>query len=72
MNTTRSPCRARRSSFCTTVFWAGVQYDAAAHRPEVDDVADQIGLFGRVFAQEVEQTVGLARPRAEVDVGEKN
>jgi hypothetical protein len=26
MNTTRSPWRARRSSFCTTVFCAGVQW----------------------------------------------
>jgi hypothetical protein len=29
-------------------------------------------LFGRVLAQEIEQPLGLARPRAEVDVGEKN
>jgi hypothetical protein len=43
--------------------------DAAAHRPEVDDVADQVGLLGRVLAQEFDQTIGLARPRAEVDVG---
>lgn len=37
--------------------------DAAAHRPEIDDVADQVGLFGRVFAEEIKQTVRLARPR---------
>ncbi len=46
--------------------------NAAAHRPEVDDVADQISLFSLVFAEEIEQTIRLARPRAEVDVGEKN
>ena len=45
--------------------------DAAAHRPEIDDVADQVSLFGRVFAQEIEKTIGLARPRAEVDVGQE-
>ena len=43
--------------------------DAAPHRPEIDDVADQESLFGRVFAQEIEQTLRLARPGAEVDVG---
>ena len=46
--------------------------DAAPHRPEIDDVADQESLFGRVFAQEIEQTLRLARPGAEVDVGEKD
>ena len=46
--------------------------DAPAHRPEIDDVADQIGLFSRMFAQEIEESVRLARPRAKVDIREKN
>jgi len=46
--------------------------DTAAHRPEVDDVADQKSLLGGVFAQEIEESVRLARPRAKVDVGEKD
>ena len=33
--------------------------DAAAHRPEIDDVADQEGLFGGMLAQEIEETIGL-------------
>ena len=46
--------------------------DAAAHRPEIDNVADQESLLGRVFAQEVDETLGLARPRAEVNVGKED
>jgi len=46
--------------------------DAAAHRPEIDDIADQEKVLGTIGAQEIEEPVGLARPRTEVDVGEKN
>jgi hypothetical protein len=46
--------------------------DAAAHRPEVNDVANQKEIFSLVFAQEVEQTVGLASAGTEVNVGEKD
>ncbi|MPN10482.1 hypothetical protein SDC9_157777 [bioreactor metagenome] len=46
--------------------------DAATHRPEVDDVADQVSPFGGMLAEELEKTLRLARPRAEVDVGKKD
>ena len=46
--------------------------DAATHRPEVNNVANQIGLLGRVFAQEVDKPVCLARPGAKMNIGEKN
>lgn len=46
--------------------------DTAAHRPEVDDVANQVSLLSRVFAQEIEKPVGLARPGAKMNIGEKN
>ena len=39
--------------------------------PAVDDIADQIDRFGVVIAQEVQQPLGLATPRAEVDIGNK-
>ena len=45
--------------------------DPAVHRPEVDDVADQVGVLGRVLAQEFDQVIGLAGTGAEMDVGEK-
>ena len=46
--------------------------DAAAHGPEVDDVADEEEVVGLVLAQEFEQAFGLARARAEMDVREKD
>jgi hypothetical protein len=46
--------------------------DAAAHRPEVDDVANQKGLFRRIFTEKIKETLGLAGACAEVNVGEKN
>jgi hypothetical protein len=50
--------------------WSPV--DAAAHCPEVDDIADQKEIFGLVFAQKAEQTVGLTGAGTEVNIGEKN
>ena len=47
-------------------------YHVAAHGPEIDDVADEEDVVGGVMAQEFKQTVGLARTRAKVDVGEKD
>ncbi len=46
--------------------------DAARHRPEVDDVADQEQVFRLVAAQEVEQPLRLAAARAEMDVGQED
>ena len=42
-----------------------------AQRPAVDDVADQIDGVGFVMAEEVEQLVGLAAARSEMDVGDE-
>ena len=44
---------------------------AATQLPAVDDVADQIDRFGVVVAEEVEQALGLAAARAEMNVGNK-
>ena len=45
--------------------------DAAAHGPEIDDVADQEDVIGGMFAEELEETFRLARAGAEVDVREE-
>ena len=42
-----------------------------AQRPAVDDVADEIDGLGFVPAQEIEQPLGLAAPRAEMHVGDE-
>ena len=47
-------------------------YDVAAHRPEVDDIADEEDVLRRVAAHEAKQTIGLARPGTEVNVGEED
>jgi hypothetical protein len=47
-----------------------VPVPAALQPPAVDDVADEVDRLGVVVAQEVEQEVGLAAGRAEMDVGE--
>ena len=47
-------------------------YDVAAHRPEIDDVADEEDVLRRVAAHEAKQTIGLAGTRAKVDVGEED
>ena len=44
----------------------------ALHRPEIDDVADQQQVLGRIRAQEVEQALGLAGARAEMHVGDEH
>ncbi len=46
--------------------------DAAIHRPEVDDVADQKQVLAFVVSQEVEQTVRLAAASAQMDVGNED
>ena len=46
--------------------------DAAAHGPEIDDVADQESLLGGIFTQEIEQLIGLAGSGTEVDVRQEN
>ena len=46
--------------------------DAAAHGPEIDDVADQEDVIGGMFAEELEETFRLARAGAEVDVRRKS
>jgi hypothetical protein len=71
MNTTRSPCRPGAAASGPRCSGPGSS-DAAAHRPEIDDVADQEEVLGRVFAQEIQEAIGLAGPRAEVDVGHEN
>ena len=65
----RVPLRALRKSFCTTSLWVCGQYHARSQPPPVDDVADQIDGIGVVVAQEVQQQIGLATARAEVNVG---
>src|SRR5215475_14346414 len=45
---------------------------AALHRPEVDDVADEEQVLRVVRLQKLEQTLGLAGARAQVDVGEED
>ena len=46
--------------------------DAAPHRPEVDDVADQEDILRTVVPQKIHQPVCLASARTEVDVREKD
>ncbi|NJZ82794.1 hypothetical protein GO280_01406 [Ralstonia solanacearum] len=41
---------------------------AAAQLPAVDDIADEVQRVGRVVLEEIQQEVGLAARRAEVDV----
>src|SRR5262245_45175084 len=45
---------------------------AALHRPEVDDVAHEEQVLRVVRLQKLEQTLGLAGARAQVDVGEED
>ncbi len=45
---------------------------AAARRPQVDDVADQVEPVGLHGLEEIEQQVGAAVGGAEMDVGEKD
>ena len=45
---------------------------ARLHRPEVEDVADEVQLVRLVGLQEVQQPLGLARRGAEMDVGEED
>ncbi len=40
-------------------------------RPAVDNIADEIDCFCVVMAEEVEQPVGLAAARSQVDVGDE-
>src|ERR1700687_5709009 len=44
---------------------------AGSELPAVDDIADQINRIGIVIAQEIEQPVGLAAARAEMNVGDE-
>ena len=46
--------------------------NAAAHRPEIDDVSHQVEIAGFVVAQEREQSFRLAGTRAEMDVRQEN
>ena len=46
--------------------------DAAAHRPEIDDVAHEVEILRRIFAQEIDQALSLAGAGPEVDVREKD
>jgi hypothetical protein len=63
-------CPAKQFLHNGVLCWRPV--DAAVHRPEIDDVTDQEDVFSRVFAEEFEETFGLARTRAEVNVREEN
>ncbi len=62
------PLRAWRSSFCTTSLCVCGQCQERLQPPAVDDVADQEDRLGLVVAQEIDQEVGLRRPRSEMDV----
>src|ERR1700730_3753210 len=44
---------------------------AGLELPAVDDVADQINGVGIVIAEEIEEAIGLAAARAEMNVGDK-
>ena len=66
-----APLRAWRSSFWTTSLWLCGQCQDRLQPPAVDDVADQIDRLGLVVAQEIDQELGLGRPRAEMDVGDE-
>jgi hypothetical protein len=46
--------------------------DAPAHRPEVDDVADQVEILCLVPTEELQQTLGLTAAGAKMDVGNEN
>jgi len=50
----------------------GRPVNTAFHCPEVDDVAHQKELLGFVVAQKNEQSIGLATPCAQMNVGEEN
>ncbi|EHP44079.1 hypothetical protein OR16_05342 [Cupriavidus basilensis OR16] len=43
---------------------------AAAQLPAIDDVADQVELVRFIVLEEIEQVIGLAARRAEVNVGQ--
>ena len=45
---------------------------AALQAPAVDDVADQVDLVGVVVLQEIEQELGLAAARAQMNVGDED
>jgi CHASE3 domain sensor protein len=47
-------------------------HTAAAHRPEIQDVADQEELLAIVAAQEVQQPLRLARRGPEVNVRQED
>ena len=66
------PLRALRRIFCTTSLCACGQYHQRFEPPAVDDVADEIEIFGLVLLQEVEQHLGLAAARAQMDVREED
>ena len=44
---------------------------AGLQLPAVDDVADEVDRVGVMVAEEVEQAIGLAAARAEMNVGNK-
>ena len=69
---TRVPLRACRKSFCTTSLCACGQYHDDCKRPAIDNVADQINRFGFVVAEEIQQLIGLAATRTQMDIGNKN
>ena len=46
--------------------------EAGAHAPAVDDVAHQIESIGVVVAKKIQDHLGLAPPRAQMKIGQKN
>ena len=46
--------------------------DAARHRPEIDDVANQVEIFRRMLAQKVDQSLSLAGTGAQMNIRNKN
>lgn len=47
-----------------------IPIDRLAQPPAVDDVADQVQVLGFGMAEKIEQELGLAAARAEVDIGD--
>ena len=46
--------------------------DVAAHGPEVHHIPNEEDVFRVVFLQEIQQPIGLAGTRAQMDVGDED
>ncbi len=65
-----APCSAQ--NFLNHGILCGRPCQAATHRPEIDDIADQEQIFGFVFLQEFQQAFSLTCPRSQMNIGDKD